>query len=117
MRAAHHHSDATAALPVSAVTAPRHHQPGVFFPEVAKRSGNYTVTQTTLQKADALPAGLQLRHLGLAAGCAQCPGPARLLWQCPLNPSPDHWPINTNTLLLAGNPKFNHRDVNVIAIR
>lgn len=92
-RTAHHHSDATAALPTSAATAPRHHQPGIFFPEAVKRSGNYTVTQTTLQKADVLPAGLQPRCLGLAAWCAQCPRPAQLLWQCPFNPvswSPAH---------------------------
>lgn len=31
-------------------------------------------------------------------------------------PSPDHRPINITTLLLAGNPKSSHQDVNVIAI-
>lgn len=56
----------------SAVTAPRHHQPGIFFPEVAKRRENYTVIQTTLQKADVLPAG---SAEALRACCGMCTVP------------------------------------------
>lgn len=37
--------DVPAALPLSAVTAPQHHQPGAVCPEQAKRTGKYTVNQ------------------------------------------------------------------------